>query len=160
MFFALLLSFRQRLASVCISESAQCVGPRSDCTAKVVHRYHCLNEVSSNCRQTADERRSTGVEGDTVIYVKHTADGTVFGSGRPALQGRQYSLRQRTARPSRQAVLSSAADGPPFKAGGTLFGSGRLALQGRRYSLRQRTARSSRHTVRSSTGNGSGRHAV
>ena len=36
------------------------------------------------------------------------ADGTLFGSGRPTLRGRQYALRQQTVR-------SSAADGPLFK---------------------------------------------
>ena len=70
--------------------------------------------------------------------------------GRREGRGRRYGLRQRTARSSRQTVLSSAADGPPFKADGTLFSSGRPALQGRRYSLRQRTSRPSRQTVLSS----------
>ena len=52
--------------------------PQSDCTAKEAHMYHCLNEISSNCRQTADWGRlltgegQLGEKGENVISIKHT----------------------------------------------------------------------------------------
>ena len=41
-------------------------GPENDRTAKVVHRYHCFDEVSS-CSWS----RSTGVDGETIIYIEN-----------------------------------------------------------------------------------------